>query len=301
MLVDSLRHAGQTSPILVVREDNGGFRVVCGARRVAAAKELGWDYIEAVVVACDERGERLVKIADDLHRRILSVLERAELTYEWIQLVRKEAAQVEHPLGGQQPNEQGLKKASELLGVSRTNAARFAKIANISPEAKSKARELGLHENQSALLDVTKLAAASDQVARLHEISERKKGPRKSTVTQSSGNEEGSKPNAASVSTILAQTPEELREGRSVGAAQRREETSGVSAETYPDLPRELDQRPVAAELKKLADAWHSSRLRVMLLCAPIEARGRFFSEVVFPEFPGTFVKAQPQAAQGAP
>jgi ParB family chromosome partitioning protein len=299
ILVDSFRYAGQTSPILVVREDKGGFRVVSGAHRVAAARELRWDQIDAVVLDCDEPGQRLITIAEDLHRRDLSVLERAELTYEWIQLVRQEAAQVEHPLGGQQPNEKGLKKASELLGVSRANATRCAQIANISPEAKLKAKELGLHKNQSALLEITKLAAASDQVALLHEISERRRAPGTRSVTQSTDIEEDAKAAAVSASTVLAHAPEGLREGRYVGAGQQREDTPNASPEPYPDLLRGIDRRRVDAELEKLTDEWRSSRLLRMLVCAPLEARDRFIWEVLFSEFPDAFVTGLPETTKG--
>jgi hypothetical protein len=296
MLIDSFRHAGQTSPILVVREDKGCFRVVCGARRVAAARELGWDHINAVVLACDERGERLVKIADDLHRRILSVLERAELTNEWIQLIHHEAMQDARPSGGRQPNDQGLSKAARALGVTKEQTMRCARIAGISPEAKSKARELGFGDNQAVLLQVAKLTTPVLQIARLQEISERKQAPRRATNTEIAAIEANAVPAVVSASTAVVSASEQPQEGDPILAARRRDDVSETLKTQYPDLLPGFDRRPVEAELEKLTDEWRSSRLRKMLNCAPIEARGRFIWEILFVDFPDAFVSCPPHS-----
>jgi hypothetical protein len=118
ILTESLRHAGQTSAILVVREQHGRFRVIRGIHRVIAAKEVGWVQIDAVVLDCDKRGQRLIAIADKLHRRELPALERAELTYEWILLIHHKAMQDAQPSGGRQPNDRGLSKAARGISGS---------------------------------------------------------------------------------------------------------------------------------------------------------------------------------------
>jgi ParB-like chromosome segregation protein Spo0J len=55
-LAASFRQVGQTSAILVVREENRVFRVLSGNNRVMAAGEVGWDRIDAVVLDCTGSG-----------------------------------------------------------------------------------------------------------------------------------------------------------------------------------------------------------------------------------------------------
>jgi hypothetical protein len=70
-LIESFREAGQTAAI---------------------ARKLGWDQIYAIVLDRDERGLRLVEIAENLHRRELTVLERARLVDAWTKLIHQAAA-----------------------------------------------------------------------------------------------------------------------------------------------------------------------------------------------------------------
>jgi ParB-like chromosome segregation protein Spo0J len=278
ILADSFRQAGQTSAILVVHGGDESFRVVSGAHRVAAATELGWDQIAAVVLDCDERGQRLIEIAENLHRRDLSVLLRAELQNEWIELVREEAVQNARPSGGRQPKEQGLGKAARALGVSKEETMRASRIASISNEAKDRARELGFDDNQSALLRVAKVTTPGAQVALLQEIYEEKNAPRAGRVSRKKAEPADE---AATTMATGAEAPELLQEAESFGVAPRQEGAPDPSPE-YPDMLRELQRRPLDAEFKKLTDEWRSSRLRTMLDSGPIEARKRFVWEILF-------------------
>jgi hypothetical protein len=292
ILTDSFREAGQTSAILVVRKENGGFHIISGNDRVLAAKALEWDEIEAAVLNCDERSQGLIEIADEYHRREHSVLERADKQAKWIHLLRLEGVQGAQPTGGRQPADQGLSKAARALGVTKEETMRSFRISGISPEAKLVARELGFHDNQAVLLQIAKLTTPGDQIALLREISERKKAPRKGGVTRKQAEAA-----AVSASTTEAETPERLQEDEPVGAGHQREDTPSASPEPYPDLLRGIDRRPVDAELEKLTDEWRSSRLRKMLGCSPLDARDRFIWEVFFAEFPDAFVKALPRTA----
>jgi ParB-like chromosome segregation protein Spo0J len=264
ILADSFRYAGQTSAILVVREEHGSFRVISGIHRVVAAKQLEWDQIDAVVLDCGERGLRLIQIAEDLHRRQLSALERSELTYEWIQLIHQEAVQHAQPSGGRQPNDRGLSKAARALGVSKEETMRAARIAGISPEGKSKARELGFQDNQAVLLQVAKLSSPHLQIEHLHEISERKKAPRRPASKRHT---------------------EQALQGEGSGSPTS---TSAASFQLLPpeqdlSLPEELDQRNVAEHLERLKLKW--SDFRPFLLNAPIAARRQFIQEVLMPDW----------------
>jgi ParB family chromosome partitioning protein len=289
-LIESFREAGQTAAILVVREENDVYRVLSGSHRVEAARELGWDQIDAIVLDRDERGLRLVEIAENLHRRELTVLERARLVDAWTKLVRQEAAQVEHPVGGRQPNDRGLSKTATSLGLSRAEATRSALIASMPQAVMAKAIELDMEDNQAALLKVAKLPTLDLQIAKLYEISENRNAPRKGGVTCK---QTGSAAKSARIMSPGVEAPELPREGE-----QRREDSRGLPPE-FPDLPRELERRSLEAQFKKISDEWCRSDLREMLISAPIEARDRFIWELLFADFPDAFVKALPRKTEG--
>jgi hypothetical protein len=284
ILIESFREAGQTSAILVARDEHDIFVVISGNHRVAAAKALGWNEIDAVVLDCDERSQELIAIADDLHRRHHSALERSEKQNRWIELLRPEVMQIARPSGGRQPKDKGLGKVARVLGVPKEQTMRAARIASISNEAKDKARELGFEDNQSVLLRVAKLTAPGAQVALLQEICEENSAPRAGRVSRKKTAE-------AATMAASAEAPE-----LPPGGEQRREDTLGLSSD-FPDLPRELERRPVDAEFKKLAEEWCRSSLRQMLISAPIEARDRFIWELLFADFPNAFVRPLPHTA----
>lgn len=138
--------------------------LVAGHHRLAAVKELGWDYVECFVADdCDEITARLWEIAENLHRAELTVLERDEQVAEWIELSQKKRDQVflaqnapkindesNHKVKGRP--ETGLRLAARELGIERTAAQRAQKIASLTDEAKAAAVEVGLDDNRSALL-----------------------------------------------------------------------------------------------------------------------------------------------------
>jgi hypothetical protein len=258
ILAASFRHAGQTSAILVVREESGVFRVLSGKDRVRAAREVGWDSIDAVVLDRNERVQRIVEIAENLHRRRISVLERANLVNDWILLVRDEAAQVAHPKGGRQPQDYGFSKAERTLGVSRAEAARSAQIASISQEAAAKAVEFNLQDNQAALLEAAKLPTPNLQVARLQEISEGKRVRRSKASPLRAG---------------MARWDE-----ATAGAALTSSDQPFAPNEEI-SIPEFLDRRNAEKEFARLNQRW--SEFRLLLENAPLAARRRFVQNVL--------------------
>lgn len=139
--------------------------LVAGRHRLEAARQLGWSEIDAIIIGGDERDARLWEIAENLHRAELTVLERSEHVAEWIRLTEEKVAQLGPPSGGHQPAEAGIRKAAREIGVSRQQAQRAAKVDGLSDEAKTAAREVGLADNQSALLKAASLPAAEQAEA----------------------------------------------------------------------------------------------------------------------------------------
>jgi len=75
-LAESMGTVGQLQPIMVI-QDGDAFRLVAGSRRLAAAKLLEWDKIQAQVYEPGEIDEPRVTIVENLQREDLSAVEEA--------------------------------------------------------------------------------------------------------------------------------------------------------------------------------------------------------------------------------
>lgn len=115
----------------------------------------------------DEREEaasiaKLAEIAENLHRREITALERSELQAAWVEIVgaRKRDVQsaelgpIEETERANKPRQVGavsgkggrgktggINQAARELGVPPTDLRRSVKIAKLSPEAKAEARQ----------------------------------------------------------------------------------------------------------------------------------------------------------------
>lgn len=79
-LVGSITANGLIHPIVVRRHPKHPkrFQLVVGASRLAAVKKLGWKKVKATVVDCDDLGAKLMEVDENLIRKELTDLERAE-------------------------------------------------------------------------------------------------------------------------------------------------------------------------------------------------------------------------------
>lgn len=169
-MMASIERAGLQSPpavrildkMVIDGEEEGSVPVlVYGHHRLEAAKRLGWRWIICLVLDVDDVDAELAEISENLHRAELTALERDEQLARWIELttVKSEIpdgdakpVQVAHVSGGR-GNKGGISAASRELGIERTDAVRAVKVASLSPEAKAAAKEAGLDDNRSALLE----------------------------------------------------------------------------------------------------------------------------------------------------
>src|SRR5215472_12769199 len=174
----SIAAIGLETPI-TIRHTEGKPILVAGAHRLQAVKNLGWTEIPVREFNGDERAARMWEIAENLHRAELTVLERSEQTAEWMRLSGEEkGSQLDQvsPVGGR-GNEGGISRTSRELNIDRNEARRAAKIDSLAPEAKEAARDLGLDDNQSALLKAAKADTAEEQIKALRQRKERKQSP----------------------------------------------------------------------------------------------------------------------------
>jgi hypothetical protein len=206
----SIAAIGLQTPI-TIRYVDGKPILVTGGHRLHAVKNLGWSEIPVREFDGDDRAARMWQIAENLHRAELTVLERSEQLAEWIRLAGEhDAAQVDphQPRkAGQQPG--GINDASRELGIERKAAQRAAKIDSLTDEAKETARDLGLDDNQSALLEAAKAESAEDQVEALKQRQERNRSAPKDQGQQLE-TVETSMPSIGTATSPKAVVPQQL-------------------------------------------------------------------------------------------
>jgi ParB/RepB/Spo0J family partition protein len=166
-LTYSIGKRGLIQPILVRPcLPHGSYECIAGAHRLRAAASAGNDTVACRVLELPDMEAAILSIEEDLVRKKITALRHAELFSEWLTLMASE-------LFGQDVQDIGRppKALSELsrtlaprLGETpeglRKRLERATKIAFLSPEAKKRAVELMLDDNQSALLNATKAGSS---------------------------------------------------------------------------------------------------------------------------------------------
>ena len=168
-LADSIAEIGLLAPIAVVRVGEA-YEMVAGRHRLAAAKQLGWSEIPAVVVELDDVDRLLAEIDENLIRNELRTLERSEHLAE-----RKRLYLLKHPetkrgtAGANASNAaQGKGDASETVSFAtdtsektgRTERAiqQDVQIAESIPEdVRDALRDTPLADSKTDLLDIARL------------------------------------------------------------------------------------------------------------------------------------------------
>jgi ParB family chromosome partitioning protein len=184
-IADSMSKVGLIAPITVnlsYKSENPDaitvpgqtkYHIIAGRHRLAAALRLGWETIECFIdFDADERQAELWEIAENLHRAELTALERDEQIARWVELTSDKPVQSEQVYGGR-GNQGGLSAATRELGIDRADAWRAIKTASLTEEAKEAAREAGLDDNRTALLEAAK-AEPARQASIIRDMAEKK-------------------------------------------------------------------------------------------------------------------------------
>ena len=87
-LAQIMARDGQLTPIEVCRLDQGGFALVTGGHRLAAASLNGWTAIDAIIVSSSWAERRLREVSENLFRRDLDPADRAAFMAELVELAR---------------------------------------------------------------------------------------------------------------------------------------------------------------------------------------------------------------------
>lgn len=165
-MVAWLSDGGQKTPISVRVDGDAAHPIlVAGAHRLAAAKELGWPTIVCVFEDMDEVDAQLWEIAENLHRNELTALERDEQVSLWIALSAKKRGQLDQVSKGGRGQKGGLSEVTQELGIDRSDARRALKVASLPEEAKTIARDAGLADNRTALLEAAERDTPEEAIA----------------------------------------------------------------------------------------------------------------------------------------
>lgn len=167
-LAVSIKEIGLINPIRV-RIVGDGYEVVAGSHRLQAIDSLDWREVPCIVTTDDDIAAEMAMIAENLHRAELTALERDEQISKWVELNAKRVSLqgATKPNGGRP--ESGTRAAARDLGIESTDAHRAVKVASLSDEAKEAARDAGLDNNRSALLNAAKQPNAAAQVQALQQ------------------------------------------------------------------------------------------------------------------------------------
>lgn len=125
-LVDSIRVHGVIQPI-VVRRTNGRYQLVAGERRFRAAVEAGLSQIPAVVMELDDRETFEVALVENLQRRDLNAIEKAEAFSRYIAQFETTHEELAGQLGVDRSSVTNLLRLLELPEVVR-DAVRVGQI-----------------------------------------------------------------------------------------------------------------------------------------------------------------------------
>ncbi|HVJ31629.1 MAG TPA: ParB/RepB/Spo0J family partition protein [Terriglobia bacterium] len=168
-LADSIQKLGLRTPITIrtvakmeidgVTEEDVPV-LVAGAHRLAALKLLGIEDAPCIDIGDDAVAAELWEIAENLHRAELTALERDEHIARWVDLAEQQKVAQSAPPGGKQPKEAGVRAATKELGLDRRDVQRARTNASLTPEAKEAAKEVGLDDNRTALLEAAKAEPA---------------------------------------------------------------------------------------------------------------------------------------------
>jgi len=174
----------QSAPTVIERD--GRYLLVAGRHRIEALRLLGVESVLVRVVDFDDIEARLWTISENLHRAELTVAQRSQQIAEYAELTKRkreadlqtgQLAQNESRRddGRGHRHEGGHSQAARDLGVTREEVRRAQTIAALPEATLAAAKDLGLDDNQAALLTAARAEDPDEQVEVLETIAARGK------------------------------------------------------------------------------------------------------------------------------
>jgi ParB family transcriptional regulator, chromosome partitioning protein len=164
----SMKEHGQLQPIVVraTPAAQNPYTLVIGGHRCTGAEIHGIEMLDAIVVKANGADAQLLELAENLHRRDLSVLDRAYFVQAYRDLWESKYGKINQ--GGDQSakfalwseeNRKGYSQAvADRLGLSLRSAKYLNAICkNLHPDLRASLQSSPVADNQSQLLALAKL------------------------------------------------------------------------------------------------------------------------------------------------
>lgn len=132
-MMKSLEEAGQLAPIVVTHVTHNTFRIVIGATRFEAAKQLHWKKILATIANGSAADIEIAELVENIERRELTDKQRHDMRERVKELQSQQLANVEPAKGGR-GKKGGLRDAARKAGMSK-DTARRRKVAQNTENA----------------------------------------------------------------------------------------------------------------------------------------------------------------------
>lgn len=131
LIAASMNESGLIQPVVLRRDASGnGLKLVVGGHRLRGATILGWDELPAILIEATDDEARQIEIDENLARKELTALERAEFLAE-----RKRVYETLHP-----------ETANGKAKKPKTEKGKVANLATFARFSKDAAKSTGLGE-----------------------------------------------------------------------------------------------------------------------------------------------------------
>lgn len=166
LLAENIAQVGRLrQPIEVRRVKKGGYALIAGGHRLAAARRLEWGQIEAFVFDASDDEARLAEIDENLVRHELNPLDRATFLHERKSLYERLHPDTKAGVAGGKARQGAATDimsfaadTAERVGLTERSIQRAILIATrLSPDVKARIVGTSLARNQAELLALVKL------------------------------------------------------------------------------------------------------------------------------------------------
>lgn len=161
-LTHSIKNVGLLSPVIVHKTKDDNYILLAGNHRFTACKKLGWEEIEANIVDLSKLDSELATIDENLVRKDITVLERAELTKRRDEILKAKGLRAPKGKPKKGTTVDHLKTTEDIaedIGKSKSTIKNDIRIASgIVPEAKENIKDIEKVANSTRdLLHLAKL------------------------------------------------------------------------------------------------------------------------------------------------
>jgi ParB family chromosome partitioning protein len=219
VLVESYQATRQITPLMVrvilgqqadpAEPQDVRFVLIAGLNRLTMAMQLKLPKVPCNLIECTDDEAIELEVRENRDRRQLHGEQFRKLTMRLVELrgqgaggdlpcngATDKGGEIPHPLPTEvevhsvnaQPHDRGISVIASELGVDRKAVREAVKIeTQVTPEAKEAAREAGLIDNNSAMLEVAS-APPEEQPIKVEEIAAKKRKPATQRGTAAQGN-----------------------------------------------------------------------------------------------------------------